>query len=178
MNILFQNIETLSQINSNTKLYVDGNRIYLDDRYLISVRRYIEGSSRNDILIPILWTYNSIFNLAELPKMIEKENWYQFKENTIKLKQLLLQSLEGLKILCHTYYFGFIELNKIVYWLNIELKKYIETSIDENITITNFNSCLYYIWLNGILENSSQALYVNNTAEHLCDNYKKTLNLQ
>ena len=179
MNILFQNIETLSKINVNTKLYIEDNRIYIDDRYLISVRRYIEGSSRNDILIPIISTYNSIFNLVELPKMVEKDNWTKFEENTIKLKQLLLKSLEGLKILCQTYYFSFIKLNKVVYWLNIELKKYIETDIDHNITITNFNSCLYYIWLNGILENSTHALYVNNNATDLSiSNYRKSLKLQ
>ena len=154
MNILFQNIENLSKINSNTKLYIEGNRIYLDDRYLISVRRYIEGSTRNDILIPIITTYTSIFNLAKLPKIVEQYNWDKFKEKTIKLKQLLLKSLEGLKILCHTYYYSFIELNKIVYWLNMQLNIFIETNIEDNITITNFNSCLYYIWLNGILENT------------------------
>lgn len=176
MNNFWKNIETLSNITIHTKLYIDGNRIYFDDRYLISFRRYIEGSSRNDILLPIISTYNHIFNLLELPQMIEKEQLEQFNKNRHQLKQLLFKSLEGLKILCHTYYFGFIELNKIVYWLNIELKKYMETTIDKNITISSFNSCLYYIWLNGILDNKTHPLYIKNVAENLYTNYSQSLN--
>lgn len=172
MNIFFQNIETLSNITIYTKLYIEDNRIYLDDRYLNSFRRYIEGSSRNDILLPIINTYANIFNLLELPKMIEKDQYNIFKMNRTKLQLLLFKSFEGLKILCQTYFFGFIELNKIVYWLNIELKKYLDKSIDTNITISNFNPCLYYIWLNGILENKTHKLYVKNVAETLCSKYK------
>ena len=114
MNILLKNMITLSNIKINDKLYIIDNTIHLDDRYLISIRRYMDGSSRNDILIPIIWTYNNIFNYLRLPRIIEdKKAFSDYKKLLDTIKQLVIKSYEGLKILCQTYYFGFIELNKI-----------------------------------------------------------------
>ena len=88
---VMKNLEVLSNINQGDKLYVYDGHLHKDDRYYFqSVRRYSEGSSRVDLILPIVNTYHHCFIFKN--EMNEANNY-----------KLILDSLHGLDKLLATY---------------------------------------------------------------------------
>lgn len=155
MYIVIKNLTILSNLELYQRLYSDSsNNLILDDRYFTSIRRYLDGSNRYDIILPLIWTYNSILNWLEIPRIFHNDLEYKSFINKIEqMNQLIKSSIEGLKILCNTYNFSFISLNKFVYWLNTKFKNNLSNSpvIYPHNSIFNINYGLYYYWLNRFL---------------------------
>ena len=128
------NLETLSQIQYGDKLFVDDNLLSIDNRYLPSIRRYLEGTSREDIISIIINSFNKTFLYLELPKIFpNRSNKLKFFLNRVKeLKQLILEAIEGIKILQKTYENNFTKLNNIILWLSNNSKYIINYHIGNN----------------------------------------------
>ena len=128
------NLETLSQIQYGDKLYVNDNLLSIDNRYLPSIRRYLEGTSREDIISIIINSFNKTFLYLELPKIFpNRSNKLKFFLNRVKeLKQLILEAIEGIKILQKTYENNFTKLNNIILWLSNNSKYIINYHIGNN----------------------------------------------
>jgi len=63
-----ENLITLSKIKLNDKLYHDENKIYLEDSYIPSLKRWYRGSSRDDTNKFIKYILTQAFFQSELLK--------------------------------------------------------------------------------------------------------------
>ena len=63
--IITHNLNILKDLKRGEKLVVDDRKIIKDERYVQGVRRYSDGSSRNDLIYPITFTYFTIFSLFQ-----------------------------------------------------------------------------------------------------------------
>ena len=63
-----ENLITLSKIKSNDKLYHDENKIYLEDSYIPSLKRWYRGSSRDNTNKFIKYILTQAFFQSELLK--------------------------------------------------------------------------------------------------------------
>lgn len=60
------NIAILSSLKAGDKLYVLDGKMYVDDRYVLGIRRWLTGDGRNDILKPIADTLDHYANMNPL----------------------------------------------------------------------------------------------------------------
>jgi hypothetical protein len=116
MNIALDNLNILKNIEDGQKLIRDEHKIIIDDRSFQGIRRYGDGSSRNDIIYPITWTFQQIF----LNKIIIFTNNKQY---------IVQDAINGLKILKNTYGDSWIELNQIYNDINSQWDKIIKQGL-------------------------------------------------
>ena len=98
--IINDNLIILSKIEKDQKLFVDGKKLFVDERYFQSIRRYNDGTTRTDLIYPISWTFNSIF--FKTTNFIYGNKHY-----------LIEQAIQGLTILNETYGTEYRELNEL-----------------------------------------------------------------
>ena len=71
MNNYVANLENLSKIQFGDKLYLDWDQsLQVDNRYAAWLRRYIEGSSRHDMVNTIITSYSKAFVYLQLQNTI------------------------------------------------------------------------------------------------------------
>ena len=117
---VMKNLEILSKIKQGDKLYVYDGYLHKDDRYYFqSVRRYSEGSSRVDLIVPIINTYHHCFIFKN--EMSEANNY-----------KLILDSLDGLDKLITTYP-DFQELVSIVNFVKYQFLQTYRVMRDESV---------------------------------------------
>ncbi len=95
-----ENLIILSKIKLNDKLYHDENKIYIEDSYIPSIKRWYRGSSRDDTnkFIKYIFT-QAFFQLELLKKRHDTESI--FLQNT--LLNNLKNTISGLTNLQKTY---------------------------------------------------------------------------
>ena len=123
---VINNLKELSKIKIGDKLIISNNIIKRDNRYGQGIRRYLDGNQRDNILIPILTTFNSIFLYIEYPRMIDiKTQELKFFTSKVRnIKKILTDALEGLKILTEqTYLNKLSSLNKLLSFLKDQCNK-------------------------------------------------------
>ena len=111
INPFINNLYIIKDYNIDIKLYIDDNKILIDNRiFLQGIRRFLDNSglyNYNNIENIIKNTYNQISTIILINNFIMEKNSGN-KENEItkyKLYVLLLESLEGLKKLSIKYNF-------------------------------------------------------------------------
>lgn len=95
-----KNLIILSKVKLNDKLYHDENKIYIEDSYIPSIKRWYRGSSRDDTnkFIKYIFT-QAFFQLELLKKRNDTESI--FLQNT--LLNNLKSTVSGLTNLQKTY---------------------------------------------------------------------------
>ena len=131
MNIAIDNLNILKNIEGGQKLTRNGHKIIIDDRSFQGIRRYSDGSSRNDIIYPITWTFQQIF----LHKIIIFNNNKQY---------IVQDAINGLKILKNTYENTWIELNQIYNDIDYEWNKIIKEGLPTVDVEIQTNNSEYY----------------------------------
>jgi hypothetical protein len=95
---IYENLQTISQIKPFDKIYHDDTKIYLEDSYVPSVKRWFRGSSRIKSILFIKYILTqSFFQYELLKKRTDSESLY--------LHMTLLNSLKNSTI-------GLINLQK------------------------------------------------------------------
>ena len=62
MYTIIDNLVTISNLKIEEKLIIDENNIIeIDNRYILSFRRYVDGYCRSDIILPIISMYTHLF---------------------------------------------------------------------------------------------------------------------
>jgi len=125
MNNYVSNLENLSKLQFGDKLYLGWDQsLQVDNRYASWLRRYIEGSSRHDMVTEIINSYNKAFVYLHLPHIIlTKKDLPQSLQEAKKIRKLVEDSVNGLKILQLTYKNEYDKLNNIIEWVVSEKSK-------------------------------------------------------
>lgn len=143
------NLSKFTALNPNEKIYVDiDNNLHIDDRYFLWFRRYIEGTSREDMIPVIKEIYMNLFKYIELPRILANKT-EELKNYLIKIKDIkkhILDSLIGLKILQKTYNNDYKKLNSLIEWVENTIKNIVisysignpNNSKDYNIFLKDF----------------------------------------
>ena len=105
--LALRNYELLKNLPPSTKLYAKNDELSFDDRWIGGVRRYIDGSSRSDMIIPIEKTFMSL----GVHKLVSNDE--------------LLQTIEQLREKLMTLY-PFDSDNEDIYFMLNRCKSYIE----------------------------------------------------
>lgn len=85
---IYENLQTISQIKPFDKIYHDDTKIYLEDSYVPSVKRWFRGSSRTESIQFIKYILTqSFFQYELLKKRNDSESLY--------LHMTLLNSLKN-----------------------------------------------------------------------------------
>lgn len=105
--LALRNYELLKNLPPSTKLYAKNDELSFDDRWIGGVRRYIDGSSRSDMIIPIEKTFMSL----GVHKLVSNDE--------------LLQTIEQLRGKLMTLY-PFDSDNEDIYFMLNRCKSYIE----------------------------------------------------
>jgi hypothetical protein len=154
-NTIIDNLVTISNLKINDKLIIENNNVFkIDNRVILSFRRYVDGYCRKDIILPIISMYTHLFNWIHIPRIFNhKKHFVNYSNYRDYIIDLMFQSLEGLKRLCNTYNFEFTELNKIVNWLQETLNKQKKPLIDlfHSIQPYKINQMYYLYWLHCII---------------------------
>jgi len=117
---LIKNLNILGKIEIGDKLYVYDGYLHKDDRhYFQSMRRYSEGSTRTDLIVPIINTYHYCFVFKN--EMRDYPNY-----------QLIIDSLDGLDNLMRTYP-DFQELMSIVNFIKFQFLQTYRVMKDESV---------------------------------------------
>lgn len=94
------NLQTISKIKPDEKLYHYENNLYLEDSYVPSIKRWYRGSSRTDTNIFIKYILTQAFFQSELLKK-------RYDDESVNLHNALLNNLKsainGLQNLKETY---------------------------------------------------------------------------
>lgn len=125
MNNYVANLENLSKIQFGDKLYLDWDQsLQVDNRYAAWLRRYIEGSSRHDMVNTIITSYSKAFVYLQLPRIIsKKKDLPKNLQEAKRIRKLVEESVNGLKILQSTYKNEYNKLNNIIEWVSSEKNK-------------------------------------------------------
>ena len=119
------NLSIIASLTPNEKIYVDmDNKLHIDDRYFLWLRRYMEGTSREDMIPVIKELYINFFKYIELPRILTNKT-EELKNYLIKIKDIkkhILDSIIGLKILQKTYNNDYNKLNILIQWLEETIK--------------------------------------------------------
>ena len=119
------NLSIIASLTPNEKIYVDmDNKLHIDDRYFLWFRRYIEGTSREDMIPVIKGIYMNLFKYIELPRLLANKT-EELKNYLIKIKDIkkhILDSIIGLKILQKTYNNDYQKLNSLIEWVEDTIK--------------------------------------------------------
>lgn len=119
------NLSIIASLTPNEKIYVDmDNKLHIDDRYFLWFRRYIEGTSREDMIPVIRDIYINLFKYIELPRILANKT-EELKNYLIKIKDIkkhILDSIIGLKILQKTYNNDYQKLNSLIEWVEDTIK--------------------------------------------------------
>jgi len=140
-NNILSNLRILANIKIDQKLIIENLTISIDESYIPSVNRYINSNSRNDIILPISYTYTYIYAHYDI----------FFKDNYINL---IDASFEGLLRLKNTY--DNFEILDILYtsyynlWNKLKDKK--DISKQDNVTQTENKK---------FKNNSTQTVHIN-----------------
>ena len=152
---IIDNLVTISNLKIGNKLILESNNIFvIDNRIILSLRRYVDGYCRKDIILPIISMYTNLFTWMVIPRIFNrKRDYIKFRNYRDYIIDLMYQSLEGLKRLCNTYNFDFTELNKIVNWLQENLNNQKISYLDRYHSIQpyNINQMFYLYWLHCII---------------------------
>lgn len=97
---VYDNLNTISQIKPNDKLYHDEKFIYIEDSYIPFIKRRYRGSGREDTIKFIKYIITqSFFQLELLKKRSDSESVYLH----MNLLNSLKKSISGLTNLQETY---------------------------------------------------------------------------
>ena len=119
---LLQNLEVISNVKENDKIYIDNGLFYVDEPYFLQsfVRTY-KGQTRQSSINMINQLIDNI--LLYLDNINEENN--VFKENVISeyniINQNLLKSIPGLQNLKITY-FKDLDINKQIDFIIIKIQ--------------------------------------------------------
>jgi hypothetical protein len=97
---IFENLEVLSQIKPNDKLYHTDTKIYIEDSYFPSVKRWYRGSSRNETVKFIKYVLTQTFFQIEL---LKKRIDFDSIILHMSLLNYLKNTIDGLQNLQKTY---------------------------------------------------------------------------
>ncbi len=127
MNNYVTNLENLSKLEYGDKLYLGYDQsLQVDNRYAAWLRRYIEGSSRHDMITTLITSYNKAFIYLQLPRLLSaKKDLSGDLQKAKKIRRLVEDSVNGLKILQSTYKNEYNKLNNIIEWVLSEKTKMI-----------------------------------------------------
>ena len=125
MNNYVANLKNLSKLQFGDKLYLDWDQsLQVDNRYVAWLRRYIEGSSRDDMVNAIITSYSRAFVYLQLPRIIShKKHLPKSLQEAKRIRKLVEESVNGLKILQSTYKNEYDKLNNIIEWVSLEKTK-------------------------------------------------------
>lgn len=155
MYTIIDNLVTISNLKIEEKLIIDENNIFeIDNRYILSFRRYVDGYCRSDIILPIISMYTHLFTWMQIPRIFNhKKDYVKFHNYREYIIDLMRQSLEGLKRLCNTYNFEFHSLNKTVKWLQEKLTNIKIAYLDRYHSVQphKINQLFYLYWLHCII---------------------------
>lgn len=90
LNYYSENLNTLGKIKINNKLAIDNNNFYLQDsntQYLLSIRRWWYGFSRNNTIDLLDKFYTDLFNLVD--NLLEKYKNSKDKNKMINREHIL-----------------------------------------------------------------------------------------
>ena len=118
MNNYVANLVNLSKLQFGDKLYLDWDQsLQVDNRYVAWLRRYIEGSSRDDMVNAIITSYSRAFVYLQLPRIIShKKHLPKSLQEAKRIRKLVEESVNGLKILQSTY-------KNVIEWVSLEKTK-------------------------------------------------------
>jgi hypothetical protein len=97
---IYENLQTISQIRPFDKVYHNNNKLYLEDSYIPSVRRWFRGSSRAKTIKFIKYILTQSFFQYEL---LKKRNDSESVYLNMSLLNYLKNSIAGLVNLQKTY---------------------------------------------------------------------------